>query len=174
MLNKKNLPLIIALCIPVLMIILVAGFIYLPGIGKKPTHNFLYITGNDSTYESQGVQYLIRDGYLVKNQLPTTTPPAYPYPPKISTGDASFYVYDVTKNISFEITFEQARKYKLDPSNKSSDGYVLERGQGGDFPFGGSSDYNSWFIKGYNRSVKLNLKLVGVGYYDFQFLGWVE
>lgn len=44
-----------------------------------------------------------------------------------------------------------------------------------DFLFGSSSgDYNSWFIKGHNRSIKLNLKLNSANYYNMQFLGWTE
>ncbi len=175
MLNKKNLPLYIALAVPVLMIILVAIFIYVPGIGKKPQYNFLYSSNNNVYYGYGQQEYQVSNGHLIHNPPPTTNPPDY-YKPQ--PGEVHFYIYDVAKDQSSEITFEQAQGYNLDSSNPSPDGYTVQQGNGGggDFLFGGgSSDYNSWFIKGHNRSRKLNLKLSGSNnYYNFQFLGWIE
>jgi hypothetical protein len=174
MLNKKNLPLYIALAVPVLMIILVAAFIYLPGIGKKPKYNFLYMTGSNVFiygYENGG--YQVSGGHLIYN------PPAadYNYPSESQIGDVHFYLYDVANNQAKEVTLAEAEGYSLDSSNTSSDGYTIQQGNGGsgDFLFGGGGgDYNSWFIKGHNRAVKLNLKLTGSPYSNFRFLGWTE
>ncbi len=172
--NKKNLPLIIALCIPILMILLVAGFIYLPSLGNKPKYNFLYMTGNSYSYLG-GNQYIVSGGHLTYNP-----------PPPPNNGDLvikpdnslpHFYLYNVAQNTATEVFFGQARNYTLDSSNTSPDGYVVVRGNysGGDLFFGGGGgDYNSWFIKGHNRSRKLNLKLTGSDYYNFQFLGWTQ
>ena len=38
---KKHIPLIIGISIPILMILFVAGSIYLPGLFIKPGYNFL-------------------------------------------------------------------------------------------------------------------------------------
>ncbi len=170
--NKKNIPLIIALCIPVLMIVVLALAIYLPGLGKKPAHNFIYLTG-DNYYSYDQSKYSVANGYLVENPSATTTPPTY-YKPV--TSETRIFLYDVGANSASEITFSQASKYRLDPSQTSEDGYKVERGNSnGDFLFGsGSSDYNNWFIKGHNRSTKLNLKLNSTNYYSMQFLGWIE
>ena len=175
MFNKKNLPLLVALAIPVVMIIAVALAIYLPGIGKHPKYNFLYMTGNGG-YGYPGAEYMVSGGHLVRNDFSTLTPPRYPTPEfKNLPDNTRFYLYDIVKNSATEITFLDAQKYTLDPSNISPDGYVVERGNGGGgFPFGGGGDYNTWFIKGYNRSSKLNLKLTNQDYYNFQFLGWTE
>ena len=170
--NKKNLPLYIALAIPVLMILVVAGFIYLPGLGKKPQYNFLYMTGSNSYYYYGDREYSVTNRHLTHNELPTSTQPSN-YKP---VGEPHFYVYDTAKDTATEINFAQAQAYRLDSSNTSPDGYTVERGNysGGGLFFGGiSGDYNSWFIKGHNRSRKLNLKLTGPDYYNFQFLGWV-
>ena len=174
MINKKNIPLIIALTIPVLMIILVAAFIYLPGIGQKPKVNFLYLTGANTYYPYGQQEYQISGGHLIQTPAPKTTPPNY-VPPDNTI--PHFYLYDVTKNTATELTFAQAQTYTLDSSNTSADGYTIAQGNGGggDLFFGGGSyDYNSWFIKGHNRSIKLNLKLTGSAYYNFQFLGWIN
>src|SRR5262249_46394988 len=124
-------------------------------------------------YDQQ--QYVVSGGQLVQNPIPnptTPTPPGYVKPDNI---EPHFYIYDVTKDTATELTFAQAQSYKLDSSNSSSDGYVIAQGNGGgDLFFGSSGDYSSWFIKGHNRSRKLNLKLNSSNYYNFQFLGWVE
>lgn len=173
MINKKNFPLVIALSIPLLMILLVASFIYFPGIGKSPKHNFVYLTG-DSVYYGYSREYKIVNGRLIHTPLP---PGSYPdFANKQSYSQPSFYLYDVKSNTSKEISYSEAQNLNLDPSNISPDNYVIERGNGGGgLFFDGGRDYNSWFIKGYNRSHKLNLKLTGPdSYYNFQFMGWVK
>ena len=40
---KKNITLILGISIPILMILFVAGSIYLPGLFIKPHFNFLYV-----------------------------------------------------------------------------------------------------------------------------------
>ncbi len=171
--TKKNLPLIIALCVPVIMIIALALAIYLPGWSKKPAHNFIYVTG-DSYYSYGANKYVVSGGYLKQNPAPATTTDPYYY--GRANQEVALYLYDVKTNTASELSFEQAAGYKLDPSQTSEDGYKVERGNyNGDFLFGSNSgDYNSWFIKGHNRSTKLNLKLNGTDYYGVQFLGWVE
>jgi len=175
MLNKKNLPLYIALAVPVLMIILVAAFIYLPGIGKKPAHNFLYMTGNNVyDYAYNNIGYQVNGGHLVYNPPASPAPNQPNYP---ASGDVHFYLYDVANNQAKEVTLAEAEGYNLDSSNTSSDGYTIQQGNGnsGDFLFGGGGgDYTSWFIKGHNRAIKLNLKLTGAYYSNFRFLGWTE
>jgi uncharacterized membrane protein YgcG len=181
MINKKNIPLYIALAVPVLMILLVAAFIYLPGIGQKPKYNFLYMTGGNSYYAYGSQQYVVSNGHLVQNPKPynqydPTTQPGYVQPDSLKP---HFYVYDVSANTATEVTFDQAaNNYALNSNNQSPDGYSLQQGNysGGSFLFGGGggSDYSSWFLNGHNRSRKLNLQLTGAGYDNFQFLGWIK
>ncbi len=169
--NKKNLPLIIALSLPIIMIIVLAAAIYLPGVNKKPAHNFLYATGGN-TYYGQ-LKYTVSGEYLKENRVPPN--PNDPYYKGVDQ-ITNLYLYDVEKDSSTELTFDQASKYRLDPSTISDDGYKVERGNSnGDFIFGsGGGDYNSWFIKGHNRSKKLKLNVSTANYYDVQFLGWVK
>lgn len=179
MIDKKSIPLILALAIPVLMIVLVAGFIYFPGLGQKPKYNFLYMTGNNSYYYDYSRQeYQVSGGHLVYSPQPAPAVPNQPNYVKPDNAQPRFYIYDVAKDVATEVTFQQAQSYQLDSSNSSPDGYIIQQGNygGGDFIFGGGGgDYNSWFIKGHNRSRKLNLKLTGsYNYYNFQFLGWIE
>jgi hypothetical protein len=171
MINKEKLPLYIALAVPALMIALVAAFIYLPGLGQRPRHNFLYMSGSNVFYYDGGYGqgYQVSSGHLVFNPPPYN--PVNAYPP----GEPHFYIYDVVKNAAAEVSVAQAESYTLDPTNTSPDGYTIQQGNGGgDFLFGGGGgDYSSWFIKGHNRAFKLNLKLNG-SYSNFRFLGWME
>lgn len=174
MINRKNLPLILALALPLVMIIAIAISIYLPGAGKHPKYNFLYATGSGAYYGYPQGQYAVSGGQLQSISAPSGTPPNV-YPPiKAVVPDTHLYIYDVTKNIATEISFADAQKLKLDSSNSSPDGFTVERGNGGgSSPFGGGGDTNSWFIKGFNRAWKLNVKLSGTDYYNLQFLGWI-
>lgn len=173
--SKKNLPLLVALAIPLLMVLGLAAAVYLPSLGKSPTYNFLYVSGSGVAYPGyKDYVYAVKDGRLVKQVLaPTDSPPYY----KVQPEESQLYIYDVKTNLSHEISFEEAAKLNLDPSNESPDGYQVARGgyTGGFLFFDGRSDYEHWYLKGHNRSRQLNLKLVGSGYYDnFKFLGWIK
>lgn len=174
--SKKNWALYVALAAPLLMIIMVAAFIYLPGIGKTPQHNFLYMSGSNvysDVYGYPAAGYQVSSGHLVYTPPPVNQNQNI-YPPLAT--DVHFYVYDVKTNQATEVALAQAETYNLDSSNISADGYSVQQGSGGgDFLFGSSGDYNSWFLKGHNRSTKLNLKLSGgTSYANFRFLGWTE
>ena len=170
MINKKNIPLYAALAVPVLMILIVAGMIYLPQLNQKPKYGFVYMSDNNSNYyygyQVQGdrLSYVASPNDNLTNQ--SNIPP-------------HFYLYDTARGEATELTLAQAQAYKLNPVQTSPDGYVVEQGNGsgGGFIFGSSSsDYSSWFLKGHNFSRKLNLKLVYSpygSYYNFRFLGWV-
>jgi len=174
--NKQKLPIYIALAIPVLMIVLVAGFVYFPGLGKNPVYDFVYVSGNSTHYYGYGNQeYTVNNGKLTKNPLP----PYLNEPKSVIpfASDSHFYLYDTEKETATEISFEQAEGHSLDSSTESPDGYTIRQGgsSGGFLFFDGPSDYMNRYLVGYNRKFKLNLKFTGSNYYDdFQFLGWIK
>ena len=85
---KKNIPLILGLSIPILMILFVAGSIYLPGLFVQPKFNFLYAMGDDYYY---GRHYSVQNGRLIKNEVE--------YPEYVGNRtESSLYIYDVVKN----------------------------------------------------------------------------
>jgi len=167
--RKHNIPLIVGLSIPVLMILFVAGSIYLPGVFVHPKTNFLYSYSSGYNYNYQ--IYAISNGKLIIN--------SNKYPDNIlPKTDIKLYIYDVVKNESKEISFYDAQQLSLDSSIKSKDGFEITYGKRGNgiFPFFYFSDidYNSRYITGHNVSKKLNLQLNGNYYYSFQFLGWIN
>jgi hypothetical protein len=172
---KKNLPLIAGITIPILLILFVAGSIYLPGLFVKPKYNFLYMTG-----PSYGQPYLVANGKLEQNTAtssvigPTAFPPNYAPTQNLPR----LFVYDVRKNQSESISFADAQKLSLDTNPQSSDGFSIVSGgnDGGSFLFGGapSDSYYTKYLTGHNISRKLNLPNQENYYANFTFLGWIN
>lgn len=169
---KKNISLIVGIAIPIVMILFVAGSIYLPGLFSHPQYDFLYETGSGDYYYGRG-QYSVQTARLVKNEFPPSNDP-YRQPP----ADAKLFVYDVRENKSTEVSFEAAQQLMLDSSPKSPDSFeVVSGSRDGDFfpfMFYNERDYNARYLKGHAASKKLDLQLSGSYYDNFHFLGWIK
>lgn len=168
---KKNITLIVGISVPILMILVVAGSIYLPGLFIKPKFNFLYISGDSSYYYSQ-YQYYVQNGKLVRNETQESMSQSYQ-----QQRDVKLRIYDIDKNESRDVSFEEARGLDLDPNNISPDGFEVVYGSRGDgfFPFFYSgTDYRTRYLKGHNVTKKLNLQLNDSYYNNFRFLGWIK
>lgn len=170
---KKNITLVLGISIPIVMILFVAGSIYLPGLFIKPHFNFLYVSGDDYYYNQQ--QYSVQNEKLIKSEINQPEKQNY-NPPQV---ESKLYLYDVTKNESKEISFKDAQNLNLNPNIKSPDDFEVVYGSRGDgfFPFFYESrtDYNTQYLKGRNVSKKLNLQLNGSSYHNnFHFLGWIK
>lgn len=174
--NKSSISLVIALILPLIMIVAVVVAIYVPKLFVEPAqYDFLYSTGEPKPFGL--VEYVVRDGRLVKEEIPRElfdelgpTRPLIPY-----AGDLRFFRHDVKTNTSQELSFEEAQKLRLNPYNKSPDGYSLVQGNrlNGFFPFFSETDYNSWYLKGHNVSYPMYLQQIGQ-YGSMTFLGWIE
>jgi hypothetical protein len=169
---RKNVSLIVGIGIPVLMIVLVAGGIYLPMLfAPAPKFHFLYVTGDDYY---QGKQYVVEGGRLAKREVN--------YPEHYTPGVARLFVHNMAGNESQEIVFEEAQTLSLDPRVKSPDGYTVVHGSAeyGVFPifFGSDRDYNAVYIKGHATSKKLHVEFPSDTRYAyegrFRFLGWLK
>jgi hypothetical protein len=165
---KKNIPLILGLSIPIIMILFVAGSIYLPGLFIQPKFNFLYATGENYYYNRH---YSVQNGRLIKNEFD------YPEHYTGSRTEPRLYIHDIVKNESQEISFSEAQKLTLNSNSQSPDGFEIDCGrrtQGIFFIFVDlSRDCSTRFIKGHNTSKKLNIQRSGSSYGYFQFLGWI-
>ncbi len=113
--DVKKIPLILGLSIPILMILFVAGSIYLPGLFVQPKFNFSYTTGDDYYYIVR--HYLVQNGRLIKNEV------EYPEYYKGNRTEPGLYIHDVAKNESKEISFSEAQKLTLNSNSKSPDGF---------------------------------------------------
>ena len=174
---KKNISLVIGIAIPLLMILFVAGSIYVPTLFVKPASvNFLYETGDEYPYAA--ARYVVEKGKLTKDESSAVQNQNSNYPsvkPQIST---KLFVHDVAKNESREVSFEEAQALSLNTNVLSPDGFEIVNGSngGGVFPFFYSgNDYNSRYLSGHGVSKKLNLRLNNGNYYgSFRFLGWIQ
>ncbi|MCI0542724.1 hypothetical protein L0Y69_03170 [bacterium] len=185
---KSNIPLVIGLLLPVLMILFVAGSIYLPRLGEQaqPQYDFLYMA--DQTYDLLPYVYLVRNGKLVKEarpvyELPTKTAgiTVLEDSQKTPFDVTKFYIYDVEKNESREVSFDDTSALSLDAHMESPDDFKVTQnyGNGGGIfseIFGGGHEYGRWYLVGNGSTLKLELENGASGryYYDnIQFLGWV-
>jgi len=191
--NKDLWTLIIALALPVLLIIVMAFYLYLPAIFVKPQTNFIYYSGS---YTENEVSYKVVNNRLtvdyptIYNQnnairpiiLPNSTidkNTAQSSSPDVFN-DATYswpdiYLYNTLTNESQKITLAQAKIYNLSTDSTSPDGFTIDHGSsGGGFPFGYSSgNYYTQYLKKGGYSKKLNINYNQNNPYNFNFLGWV-
>jgi len=163
--KKKNVPLIVALSIPVLMVVLITISIYVPTLFIKPQFDFIYSTGRDYCYN---FKYSVQNENLIQNEIKNKNENRNCR----NNREPRLFYFDVQSFASKEITFDEAQKYTLDNRYKSQDGFEIVSGHRSFdiFFFGGSSYYDKYIKKGaFNRSIKIQ----GT-YYDFKFLGWVK
>jgi len=183
--KQANFPLYVAIAIPIIMMVLVAATIYLPSLfAAQPQYNFLY-TVNDQgyTYPVRGTApyyvYEVQDGKVTRQQItPPNNPKELPNVPVAPDRGQKLYIYDVKKNASTSISFEEAQKLKLDNDATAPDGFVIQRGGQRENLFSvlfGGSDYNSMYLVKSGTGKKLSIGPGNNQYnpYDFNFLGWL-
>lgn len=170
---KKNVPLFVALSIPVLMIVLVAVSIYLPAMFIKPQTDFIYIVEGD--FYCGGTTYLTQMGRVVETQVKTNTNNKICNEQYRVKSNTRLFYYDVKEDVSQEISYEKAAGFMIDDMTRSADGFEVVSGSyGGDiFSFGGGDYYSRYRKKGsYSRRINA---VVGQSHsYKFKFLGWVK
>ena len=169
---KKNIPLIISLSIPALMIIFVGLGIYLPGLFVRPKTDFVYASGGD--------YYSVRK-YTLKGNKIIEVEVNYPQNYRHTSADeVKLFIHDVTKNKSKEISFAEVQKFTLDRNHKSPDGFEIVSGtSGGSMFYYRSGYYREKYIKGRGFSKRLNIRTPPASgdYYSygnrFNFICWV-
>ena len=162
--NKRNVPLIVAFSIPVLMIVLTVISIYVPTLFIKPRIDFIYSTGGNYCYKHR---YSVKNGKIIENEIKINEKDHCQQPP-----ESRLYYYDVEEDISLELIFEKAQRYTLYIGPKSIDGFEVVSGGGSDMFFYDGSSYYKKFLKKGAFSRRLNMK--AENYYDYKFLGWVK
>lgn len=168
--KKENIPLIIGLSIPVIMVMVIAGAIYLPSLFihvDPPKYSFMYMSNN--TYD--GYRYSVKDSHLAREEVKTKnnyTPP--------NTQAAHIFIYNVKTHENKELSFEEASVIPLNTHIVSPDGFKIENGHRsyGMFPFYSRSNYYTRYITKEHYSEKINLTSSNTNYYyNFRFLGWL-
>lgn len=163
--KQKNVPLIIALSIPVLMIILVAVSVYLPALFVQPEIDFVFSMGGGHCYQNK---YSVKEGQVIENEIKPPEENSYCH----NYREPRLYFYDVQADKIQEMTLAEAQKFILDPNLQSADGFEVVPGGGGDIFFFSGSSYHERYIK--KGAFSRKLKTGACNYYEFHFLGWVK
>ncbi len=167
---KEQLPLIIGISIPIIVTVAVGLSIWIPTLyAPKPVYDFIYSVNDGYTFDQQ---YVVQDEHLTKRVVPI--PPKDVYPPIYTP---ILYYYNAETDSSKQISFEDAKNYRLNAGVISPDGFEVVMGNqdGGIFPifFGGMNDYQSRYLRGHGAAYRVNLALSSQDYYSFRLLGWV-
>jgi hypothetical protein len=119
------------------------------------------------------------DGKLTRKENPSYQgKDSYYSMPVVDYGPPKLFYYTLSDDSVREISFEEAQTYTLNNLERSPDGYEFVRGGGAEIvPFGGSYDYNSFFIRkgSYNKRLDINIASSPrtYSYYDVSLIGWV-
>lgn len=152
--------------IPIAIAIFAAAVIYIPRLLANPRYDFIYSTCDD--YRC-GTSYIV-DGNGTITQDSTGSLDLTYY-----DRSADLRYYDAANDSTRTITLEEARKYRLDTSSKSPDGYTLTReNSSGGFLFG-SGDNAGWYLKNGAKKKKVELTTADAYYSrDIKLLGWID
>ena len=169
----------LAFSLPIVLIVVVAGLVYLPRLWAKPAqYDFVYardISSELSVPEMTCPTMWVENGSLVKQDGYT------PNGESVTGCENIVYRYDVTTGQSRRISFVEASALKYQTGTRSKDGYEVRLSYGNSGPFGGSG--GAIYLSG--QGVSKQLQLAGIdpnnmynfqfnNMYNFQFVGWIE
>jgi hypothetical protein len=193
--KKENIPVIIAVALPVLVILLVALFAYLPSAGQRPSDNFVYVERSNQYYPTQGdctvyASYYEVDDSGALRKLPyvasvlsseKTVNPCGSYGSQEILKDApDLYLYDSKTDSSSKISYADASSLTYFPDRTSPEGYTVDfryARNSGIFDLFGAGDSSGVFANKKNVHVKLSVGTSEDLYYNannFKFIGWVR
>ena len=178
--KKENIPLVVGLAIPVLMVIALAAIIFLPRAYVQPQYDFVYSTGDYPVYindsDNTRTEYRVVNNTIEKDVTPDQSEqrfPRYDAPPK-------FYRYSVAEQRSQELNSEELLSLTVDPAKESPDGFRLTYAREHDnfleAFFGGRDRSQQVLAKGsVSIEVQLTTGAKSSNYYwrDSGFIGWI-
>lgn len=158
--NKHLKELLLLFSVPIGIVFIIIGFLYIPRLIANPSYDFVYCTGSACDN-----RYTINPAGEVST--PGSDTSRYYY-------DAiSLRYFDIKDDTSRPISLDDAKKYRLDSSSKSPDGYTLERNTQSGGPFSFSYEEN-WSLKKGVLSKPIKLSSNQNAYSsNTSFVGWV-
>jgi hypothetical protein len=174
----KNLPLIVGISLPILLIAIVSLVIFIPSLSIKPQYSFIYIANDgfsdyDQFYKNT---YVIENEQIALKPVPTRKDVTF----KLKGDSPILYFYDMKNNTSRKISLEEAQEYLVDAGPSSPDGYTVtyQYNTDGIFDLFGSRGNNGEYIISKGRGSK---KLTGLAFTDQNYyqqnltlVGWVK
>lgn len=172
--NKQNIPLVVGITLPLVLVVLVAIAVYLPRTFADPQYDFVYVVNDRTLYDRECETYVVDDA----GQLTIEAEGADDIAPRRRAtcvrGVATWYLYDVSAKEERKVTFDALEDMSLSDEPISPDGYwfVRDYSHSGIFELFGSNNRNEWFLE--NNSVRIPLDVSAQQYpYDVSFIGWV-
>ena len=178
MLKKENIPLAVGLALPVLLVLVLAAVIYVPRLYVKPQYDFVYAVGDYPQYfndiDKTVTTYRIVDEQVRKEVVPYAQLGDQNWP-RLNVGP-QFYRYDVTEEKSVPLNESELMQIRLNPSQKSPDGFELNYGRGDENVFEavfGGRDYSERVLEKGSVGVAVNIEGDNNNYdYRFHLIGW--
>lgn len=181
----------LAFALPILFIVGVALFTYLPSLSVSTQYDFVYaVCSNESSvYRFRCDEYLnlrfdVENNRLKVNQVDleelineNSPKPKRETPENFQDYEVRLFLHDTSSNQSREITLDQAQNFKLSDLSTSPD-EVTFSGDYSNSPgflfFNTGSSYNYYLEKGGDKA-RLDLKTDNSRFYknNFKFIGWV-
>lgn len=164
---RKNLPTIVALVLPLLVVAGVLLVIYIPTIGFEPGYNMVYAVDNNRW--NNDFRYVVEDEKIKEVPYEQDEDDFNRMNPRI-------FVYDFAKEQSEEISFEEVEDLVIvKEGDISPDNYLVEpsysRSGGIIDIFGGYSRDYGWNIMKDGKEV---FREDNRRYYGIDILGWTE
>lgn len=167
--NKKThiRDIVLLVSIPLGLLILAAGYTYIPRLLASPKQDFIFAKCSDYTCSDS---YEVSSGGVITLVAPK-------YGPLTSDSSMELYRYDVSTDSTKRLSLDEANSYKVDNTSRSADGYALEykSGSNGGYFFYSSGE-GGWYLK--NGALQKPVTLDGGASYssnrEIQFLGWIE
>lgn len=192
--KKENLPVVIAIALPILLILVVAIFAYVPKSAQKLAYNFVFLEQSASYARAGNECVVFKNTYTVENNAIKLTPLKQPLltdtagrpmsaidkeiaikarygcytdSPFLEREAPKLYLYNADVDAVEEITFEQASKLQVVGQRTSPDGYTVgyKYVSNGIFELFGSNGNNSGMYAT-KRDINVPLNLASEGYYN--------
>lgn len=197
---KQHITLVIGLAIPFLVVLLIAGAVFVPrwlDQTPPPATDFIYgyglgliypaymNPGYNSAYPVPGQVngkyiYEVVAGKLTRRDapLPTEGQKDPGFSPVVSEEEPLFYRYSVQSGKSQRLTYAEASALSLISSPKSPDGYSFISGrQGSNFPFGGGYTDGTIYLSKEHHTQKVEFEANTTNQYYYSqnpFIAWVS
>ncbi len=188
---RQNLPAIIAISLPILLVLVIALLTMLPNLGPKPQYDFLFVKEPARSHYRESAcvvfsyYYDTEAGKLVKKQYITTVfdkkevaEPCFGYSQVIQEELPQLYVYKTAQELVLPITFDEATQFETKGEAISPDGYTVSKrmiNRGILELFGGNND--GVFISKKNQHIKIEIGDSQDSYYydnNFNFITWIS
>ncbi len=188
---RRNLPAIIAISLPILLVVVIAVLTNLPNLGPKPQYDFFFTKDSArSSYQSNSCTvysnyFVIENGRIAKKPYVISVfdnkaiaEPCSGYA-QVSTKELpELFMYDTSSGVVSSVSFDDAIRENVKGETISPDGYSVSKrilNRGILELFGG--DNSGVFISKKNQHIKVPIDQLGSDLYyrdDFNFIAWIE